>query len=64
MQLPVAITSVLDAALEHLYGLKPLIEPTVVLGTDAARIWQRNARIFTTRSLLTIVSCLVESFLS
>jgi hypothetical protein len=33
MQLPVAITSVLDAALEHLYGLKPLVEPTIVLGT-------------------------------
>jgi hypothetical protein len=31
--MPVAIASVLDGALEHLYGLKPLIEPTVVLGT-------------------------------
>jgi len=32
MEMPTSISSVLDSALEVIYGLQPLVEPTVVLG--------------------------------
>ena len=32
MQLPLVLTEVIDKALEAVYGLGPVFEPTVVLG--------------------------------
>lgn len=39
MQLPEVVTGLLDHGLELIYGLRPLVEPTVVLG-----MYDRDAR--------------------
>jgi hypothetical protein len=34
MELPPALTSVIDKSIEYVYSFKPLFEPTVILGTS------------------------------